>query len=68
MENKPVAKIGIRKMGVIMFCVMAIVIVVFLHMAYDKDVNMHTLAIVTAIAGLGGWHTKHQAMLDKKGQ
>lgn len=67
MENKPVVKIGIRKMGVIMFCVTAIVIVVFLHMAYNKDINNATLIIVTAIAGLGGWHTKQQAMLDKKG-
>ena len=68
MDNKPIAKIGIRKMGVIMFCVMAIVIVVFLHLHYDKEVTMFTIAIITAIAGLGGWHMKQQAMLDKKGQ
>jgi uncharacterized membrane protein len=64
MESISKAVIGIRKMGVIMWCVMAIVVVVFLHLHYDKEISNHTIAIVTVIAGLGGVHIVKQGQID----
>lgn len=56
--------IGIRKMAVIMWCAMMITIVMVYYVKHDKLLKTTDIMGITAIAGLGGFHTLRQGKAD----
>ena len=48
------AVIGIKRMGVILWCVAAIVNIIFLHLSYDVEMTYPSITAMTLIAALGG--------------
>lgn len=60
------AVIGIRKMAVIMWCVMAITIIMLAHIWTDMPLEASDLAGMSMIAGLGGIHMYKQGLIDKE--
>lgn len=48
------AVIGIKRMGVILWCVTAIVSIVFLSLHYAEDMGAPSITAMTLIAALGG--------------
>jgi phosphate/sulfate permease len=53
-ETTKKAAIGLKRMGVLMWCVMAIVVVVFMHLAYTVTMGAPALTAMTLIAAMGG--------------
>jgi hypothetical protein len=64
MEKLSSAVMGIRKMSVIMFCVAAIIVLVFLHMHYGKEIDQNSLFLAGIVAALGGVHIFKQGQID----
>jgi hypothetical protein len=48
------AVIGLKRMGVIFWCVLAIVMVVFLNLHYAEDMGAASITAMTLIAAMGG--------------
>jgi hypothetical protein len=57
--------IGIRKMAVIMWCVMAIAIIMLAHVKADMPLDASDLAGLSMITALGGVHMYKQGLIDK---
>ena len=48
------AVIGIKRMGVILWCVAAIVMIIYLHLSYETDMAYPSITAMTLIAAMGG--------------
>jgi phosphate/sulfate permease len=48
------AVIGVKRMGVILWCVTAIVAIVFLHLHYAEDMGAPSITAMTLIAAMAG--------------
>jgi len=59
------AAMGSRKMAVVFWCVMAITVIVFMHLSYNKDIGYGGLMAMMFIAALGGVDAWKQGMFDK---
>ncbi len=68
-EDKKVAikkaAMGARKMAVIMWCVLAITAIMFMHIMWDKDAGYAGITAMALIAALGGVDVWKQGLLDK---
>lgn len=59
------AVMGIKRMGVILWCVAAIVLIVFLHLHYAEDLKAPSITAMTLIAAMGGVDVWKQGRIDK---
>ncbi len=57
--------IGIRKMAVIMWCAMCISGIEIVHVILNKPSDAVTITICGLVAGLGGFHSWKQGIIDK---
>lgn len=58
--------IGIRKMAVIVWCAACITVVMCAYLYCDKQVDVPAITGMSLIAGLGGFHSYKQGLIDGK--
>jgi len=59
------AAMGIKRMSVILWCVSAIVMIVFLHLCYVEEMGAASITAMTLIAALGGVDVWKKSNLHK---
>ncbi len=64
-EKIKAAAMGTRKMAVILWCVLAITGIVFMHVVTYTEVGYGGLTAMALIAALGGVDVWKQGLLDK---